>query len=328
MRTDTGGHSRGFKVLCCGLVLALCGGCAIRAAMRESEPPEGSYRIYYTVAEANSSGPAVDYQYYVPPEEGDLVRSLISKALDQPEGEALISPYPAGVSLRSAVVENGVLSLDLSEQYGALSGVRLTVANYCLVLTLSQVEGVEALRITVEGEELPYFSGKELRAEDAFLTSDEEKPVYVDAALWFGSLGYPGLWVEVRQVLKTEEETSSQALLKALIDGPEGEGLYTLLPEETQVRSAVVEDGVCTVDFTAAFLTGSGEDESRDRMLLYAVVNTLTGSLGSVEQVRILVEGAPLDNLGGIPLTNPIRPDFSLEGRPEQWTGENTTRSP
>ena len=318
----------GMKVLCCGLVLALCGGCAIRAAMQEKEPPEGSYRIYYAAGADTSSGPAVDYIYWVPPDGENLVRALFSQAVSQPEEEGLSSPYPAGVSLLGTAVEDGVLHLDLSEQYGALSGVNLTVANYCLVLTLSQAEGIQALRITVEGQELPYFAGKELRAEDAVLTGDEEKPVYVDAALWFAATDSPGLWVEVRPVLKTEEATSAEALLGALIDGPQGEGLYTLLPQETQVRSAVVEDGVCTVDFNAAFLAGSGEDEGRDRLLLYAVVNTLAGSLGNVEQVQILVEGEPLDELGGIPLTNPIQPDFSQEGRPEQWVGENTTLSP
>ena len=322
MRTDAGGHSRCLSALLgCSLVLALCGGCAIGAAMGEKEPPEGSYRIYYAMDTGISSGPAVGYEYYVPPEGSDLVRSLVSAALSAPEEEGLTSPYPAGVSLRSATLEEGVLHLDLSEQYGALSGVNLTVANYCLVLTLCQAEGVEALGITVEGEELPYFSGKELRAEDAILTGDEEKPVYVDAALWFASTQEPGLWVEVRQVLKTEDATSPQVLLEALIDGPQEEGLYTLLPEGTQVRSAMVEDNICIADFSAELLNGAGEDTSRDRMMLYAVVNTLAGSLGNVEQVRILVEGQPLDSLGGIPLANPIQPDFSLEGRVS--AGEN-----
>lgn len=317
MRKEADGLGRkGAKALCCGLVLALCGGCAIGAAIGDDTPPEGAVRIYYAADGQHSSSPAVDFEYYVPPEGDDLVRSLLSAALSQPEEEGLVSPYPAGVSLRSTQLKDGVLYLDMSEQYGELSGVDLTIANYCLVLTLSQAEEVEALRITVEGQELPYFSNKELRAEDAVLTGDEEKPVYVDAVLWFASTQGPGLWVEVRQVLKTEEATSPEALLEALIGGPEEDTLYTLLPGQTQVRSATVEEGVCTVDFSAGFLEGSGQDQGRDRLMLYAVVNTLAGSLGNVEQVRILVEGQPLESLGGIPLTNPIQPDFSLEHIP------------
>ena len=318
MRMDASGRRKGAKALCCGLMLALCSGCAIGAAMGDDTPPEGAVRIYYAADAQRSSGPAVDYEYYVPPQGDDLVHSLLSAALSPPEEEGLVSPYPAGVSLRSTRLEDGVLYLDMSEQYGELSGVDLTIANYCLVLTLSQAGEVDALHITVEGQELPYFSGRELRAEDAVLTGDEEKPVYVDAVLWFAATDSPGLWVEVRQVLKTEDATSPEALLEALIEGPEEDNLYTLLPGQTQVRSATAEEGICTVDFNAAFLEGSGQDESRDRQLLYAVVNTLAGSLGNVEQVRILVEGKPLESLGGIPLANPIKPDFSLEHIPEQ----------
>lgn len=298
--------------LCTALALTLCGGCAIRAAV-SSDPPEGGMRVYYAVTDASGAAAAVGYEYCVPEAGGDVLRQLMDAALAPPEDETLASPYPYGVSLRSALLEEGVLRLDFSEQYGELSGVDLTVANYCLTLTLCQADGVDALHITVEGRELPYFSARELRAEDVVLTGDEEKPVYVDAALWFARTGAGGLEAEVRQVLKTEDDTSPKALLDALIAGPEGaDKLYTLLPAQTQVRSASVEDGVCTVDFSGAFLDGTGEDAGRDKLLLYAVVNTLAGSLENVQSVRILTEGEPVSSLGGVPLLNSVEPDFSL----------------
>ncbi|UQT50470.1 GerMN domain-containing protein [Flavonifractor plautii] len=60
-------------------------------------------------------------------------------------------PLPRGVRLLSWELEEGRLHLDLSEQYGGLSGVDLTVADACLTLTLCQVEGVESVYVTVEG---------------------------------------------------------------------------------------------------------------------------------------------------------------------------------
>lgn len=298
---------------CCALLALLTGGCVISTAARSSQAPEGAYRIYYAVSAADSQGAAVDYEYWAPEGEDDLVRSLLAAALSAPEETRLISPYPEGVSLRGLSLEEGVLEVDLSEQYGELSGVDLTIANYCLTLTLCQVPEVQAVHITVEGAELPYFSGKELRAEDVVLTGNEEQPVYMDAALWFADAGGDGLRVELRQILKTEDATSPEAVLDALIAGPEEQGLYNLIPAGTAVRSAVTDGGLCVVDFSGEFLDGSGQDERRDRMLLYAVVNTLAGSLENIEQVRIFVEGEPIDALGGVSLDSPIKPDFNLE---------------
>ena len=44
-----------------------------------------------------------------------------------------------------------LLTLSLSEQYGGLADVSLTLADYCLVLTLSQVDGVDAVQIQSAG---------------------------------------------------------------------------------------------------------------------------------------------------------------------------------
>ena len=53
---------------------------------------------------------------------------------------------------------DGVLSLDLSEHYSGLSDVSLTLADYCIVLTLGQLESVEQVEITVAGRPLSYRS--------------------------------------------------------------------------------------------------------------------------------------------------------------------------
>ena len=72
---------------------------------------------------------------------GDPIPALVDALLSPPETQGLASPFPEGVRLLSWEVEEGRLHLDLSEQYGGLSGVDLTVADACLTLTLCQVEG-------------------------------------------------------------------------------------------------------------------------------------------------------------------------------------------
>lgn len=73
-------------------------------------------------------------------------------------------------------MEDGCLHLDLSEQYGGLTGIDLTIADACLTLTFCQVEGVEAVYVTVEGSEIPYRPIQRLTLEDVLLSTGQESP--------------------------------------------------------------------------------------------------------------------------------------------------------
>jgi spore germination protein GerM len=50
---------------------------------------------------------------------------------------------------------------------------------------------------------------------------------------------------------------------------------------------------------------------SQARMMLYSIVNTLTG-LVSADSVRFLIEGEVISSYGGIPLLEPLSRDASL----------------
>ena len=63
-----------------------------------------------------------------------------------------------------------MLLVDLSEQYGALADVSLTLADYSIVLTLSQLEGVEGVEITAGGHRVSYRSHPR-EGRQAFLRS-------------------------------------------------------------------------------------------------------------------------------------------------------------
>ena len=74
------------------------------------------------------------------------------------------------MSLRSWGLEEGVLVLNLSEQYGGLTDISLTVADYCIVLTMSQLDGVEAVEINVAGQPVSYRNHQILTREEAVLS--------------------------------------------------------------------------------------------------------------------------------------------------------------
>ena len=281
----------------------------------EETPPEGSVGVYFAVGSGTLGGPAVSCEYHTLSGEREPVEELMSLLLAGPDpASRLTSPFPAGVSLLSWKMEDGRLSLDLSEQYGGLSGVDLTVADYCIALTLCQLEGVESVSITVEGHELVFRHTQQLRASDVILTGAEEEPVYINVTLWFPRRDGSGLGVETRQLMLTEDDTLAGAAVSALLEGPAYESMLPTAPEGTELLGTAVEDGVCVVDLSAAFLEGEPPDHDLARLMVYGLVNTLC-SLGTstVELVQIRVEGKPVVSYGGMALTSPQGPDFSLE---------------
>lgn len=288
------------------LLLTACGS-------KEAEPPAGAYQIYFAVSGELAATKSVDFEYHTLPE-GDQVEELMKLLLAGPKTAGLGSPFLSDVRLKSyELMEDGALRVDLSEQYNGLPGVYLTVANACLVLTLSQLPGVESVFITVEGEPLPYQTVQPLHATDLILQSAEEENVSVNALLYFPRKENSSLGAEYRTVTKTEELGLPAAVLSALLEGPRSEELVSYMPKDTLIRSVRVENGVCKVDLSGEFLSGEPQDIPVARLTLYSIVNTLCAMEElKIQSVQFYVEGESVERYGGVSATAPLEPDYSL----------------
>lgn len=147
-------------LLILALLLAACNG--------ETEHTEGPVLWFCTGGERDH-GPALSPQPY----EGEMTpETLLSALLAGPDQAGLVSPFPRGVAMQRWSWDEerpGVLLVDLSEQYGALADVSLSLADYSIVLTLSQVEGVEEVEITAGGRKVSYRSHQLLAPGEAVL---------------------------------------------------------------------------------------------------------------------------------------------------------------
>lgn len=152
------------------LSLSACGG-------REEPREEGGYRLWFAADDKQSGyghGPALDSEAY-PGEDKPGPEELLSALLAGPTREGLRSPFPRGLTLRQWSWDEerpGVLLVGLSEQYGALADVSLTLADYCIVLTLSQVDGVEGVEISTQGYQASYRSHQLLNPQEAVLRDE------------------------------------------------------------------------------------------------------------------------------------------------------------
>ena len=289
----------GKRLLLLAGLLALAAGCAAPPA---EEAGEGCC-LYYSALDDRYAPLALDCEPYGAELPAEPVPALVRALLDGPETPGLSSPFPEGVRLLDwALEEEGVLHLDLSEQYGGLTGVDLTVADACLTLTLCQVEGVESVYVTVEGRDLPYRPVRNLGPGALLLSDGGDGPAAVTLSFWYPRSDGSGLGTETREL--AAGDGLLQDVLTAWAEGPGAEGLEAALPRGAEVRSvALGEDGLCQVDLSPAFSEGLPGDPEEARLAVYALVNTLAEVEG-VEAVQLLT--------GGTPLGQPLTPDPSL----------------
>lgn len=232
----------------------------------------------------------------------DLMEALLAGPV---MGTGLVSPIPEGVTVRRITFGSGILQVDLSGAYNTLFGVDLTLADYCIALTLCQIPGVEGVRITVNGRNQVHREQQIFRREDVVISGAEEEPVERTVSLCFRRVGGNELGVELRVFRLTESQSATMAVLQALLAGPQEADLTALLPAEVEVYSARVEAGVCYADFSAALLELVPASEEEQRLVVRSVVESLC-SLGYVQAVQILVEGEPLARYGQVDVSQPL----------------------
>lgn len=283
-------------LLIAALLLCLCA-CAAGRGGEENEP------LLWFVLRWDDGHPELCSAEYT----GECSAPRMMEALlsGPAAGTGLVSLIPEGTKLLDCTQRGDLVHVDLSEPYATLTGAELTLADYCITLTLTQLEGVDSIYITVNGRELPQRSKQVFRADDVVLSGAEEEPVELTAALCFRRTGGNELGEELRVFRLTESQSATLAVLQALLAGPSEPGLQALLPEGLEVYSARVEAGICYVDFSDLLLTEIPERVEEQQLVLRSVVESLQ-SLGYVQAVQFLVEGEPLSLYGQVDVSQPI----------------------
>lgn len=145
-------------------------------------------RLFYPAAEFKAGGDvlhsqAVDWSKEDSKDTAEQVEKVIELLLNNDKVLDFTSPIPQGTKLVSCKVSGGEAVVNFSPNTGA-SGFDLTVANYCITLSASQIPGVRRIHILIDGESL---SGQDdaLSTGDVLLTSSEDVVKAVPVVLIF-----------------------------------------------------------------------------------------------------------------------------------------------
>ena len=288
-------------------VAALCAAGCVSA----HRTPEGVMLAVYYAAEAERvpggdilATARVPWNEQTERSPQEQAREAMELLLGQCREEGFSSPLPEGTRLLSCTVSGSAAVVDLSAEYSQLTGMKLTIADYCVTLTLTQIEPIRMVRIRVDGQELPHGNGSTLLAGDALLTSTEDVVRTFAARLYFRN-AEGELVGEDRLLTLYEGESRGAVILGALLGKPENGELETVLPQGFAALSFRTEKGLCLMNLPAADEELLPEDPETQSLLLRSIVRSLC-SLDDVDAVQIVVDGEMRGTFGTVDISQPL----------------------
>lgn len=288
--------------LLCAALLALL--CACTAA--ENEPPEEGFLLYFLVPEDRCWGgdklQGSLEQLYLPEEASllETAQAVVERLLAGPEDGAWESPVPAGVELAGLEIWDRRVYVDFSSAYGQLGGVELALADYCVTLSLTALEGVSAVSITADGRPLRQQPKQVFYERDVLLSSMDDVLQTAEVTLYFPD-SENALTGEKRTLELYEGQTLAENLVAALLEGPQNRELVRVIPEDFQINFVRVENGVCTLSISAASLEALPEDVQRQQLILWSLADSLY-SIDAISSLRLLSGGQELASFGAVPV--------------------------
>lgn len=261
----------------------------ISGCMPAQPQREQGMRFYYCVSADTHTGPAVSYE--LDELENATVDSLLHRLFNGPNQTDLIKTFPAGTRLLGWEISDDVLTIDLSEEFGGLSGIALRKAEYCIVLTLSQIDGMERFAITVDGRQLPGTGTGILTADDVVLKGEIQDPITVSSQLYFPLSDMSGLGLEYRVFEVADPSALAQAngVLDQLKLGPEEEEMTSFLNSAGKLTAVSIQDGICIVEVDSAALSAIYADQTAFPLYLYSIVDSLI-ELDGIDAVSFVIE--------------------------------------
>ena len=253
---------------------------ALAACASPAPPEEQGARtpIYYLAAEDASRGGDRIRACYETLGLGqdatvrDEAAAVVSRLLEGPTDRELESPLPAGVELLSLEVRDRTAYVDLSGSFNQLAGVELSMADYCLTLSLTALDGIGAVRITAQGRPVGQQPKQVFYERDVLLSTMDDVLQTVEVTLYFQDSG-------------------------GTLTGE----LSPTLPENFTVNYVRIENGICYVSLPAASLALLPEDEQAQRTILWSLAESLY-SIAAVDELRLLADGEELAYFGLIPV--------------------------
>lgn len=292
-------------LLICALLLT---GCPRRAP--EQPPQETTETVTLTYGDTGNEELVTEEREIRYPAGSDRYQAALEALIAGPETQGYTANISPETKVYGTIRQNDALIVNVSEEFARFGGsVAEIIAVASVVNTLTQFEGIERVKILVEGEEFIGPSGEPRGFMTPFST---DKPVASteEVILYFAQPDATAVSPEQRSITVPPEtgiEGRIRLVVEELIGGPEQANLAPTIPAETRVLSVTVNDNTATINFSEEMESRHTGGSAGENMTILSIVNTVTEFQG-IEFVLMQVEGAPM-NIENVVLDAPVERD-------------------
>ena len=106
-----------------------------------------------------------------------IIKAAVTALIQGPQGSGLRNAFPEGTKLLSVNMKNGTAILDFSREFTQANNIADIVLRASIANTLTGIQGVERVRILVEGTPLTGPGGYPLEDMQEFRLDDEGRPL-------------------------------------------------------------------------------------------------------------------------------------------------------
>ncbi|HCM91629.1 MAG TPA: hypothetical protein DIS78_03555 [Lachnospiraceae bacterium] len=277
-----------FKIIY-GLLLSLFL-LALTSCVPERKTEAYSFKIYYL----NKDGMGVSGTGYQPVGEDTMtiVGEVLEELKKQPSDYDLRPVILSDVTVNAVTLNEGVLMLDFDTGYIKDQSREEILRRAAIVRTLTQIDGVDEISISVDGSPLNDINGNPV----GIMTSD----MFIDNAgneinsyertklvLYFANEEGTGLVQTTEAVAYNSNISMEKLVTEHIISGPLTNGLYPVTDPGVGLMSVTTKDGICYVNLTKEFLVKQGK--LTDEVVLYSFVNSLT-ELPNINKVQFMID--------------------------------------
>ena len=235
----------------------------------------------------------------------DTLLTALNTLKEGPKTEGVSPSVPQDVEFLSVALVNNIAIIDVSDAYYAMKSTAEVICRSSIVWTLTSLDFVEGVEITVEGKSLSTPTGEKIgpmNRSNVIIDGEAiaaETTEYAILTLYFSNADGTDLAVEERVVEVNANQTREKTILEQLIAGPVEKDCVGTIPAETKIRDVTTtNDGTCYVNLSEDFVLKHSGGERAELLTVYSIVNSLC-ELDHVDKVQFLIEGKKLDEFKG-----------------------------
>ncbi len=259
-----------------------------------SDVPQQTAVVYFLDGQGKNLVPLTMQMH----ETREVALVSLQKLLAGAPNDFVQSPLPAGVKVKDLYLEDGVICVDLTEEFLKMEQEQVEKSLACVVATIGAASPKKQVAVFVEGSAVTEIAGEEISQPLSYtavnpyqtgkiIDPQEKAVVYYsdDQAMYLVPVSYP-----------LPEEDPYTFVMEKLVAGPPKEkGLSSTVWKNTKLNGVTVDDGIATVDFSKEAVAYGG-GTAFEYLFVQSILTTFA-QFPEVQQVKFLIDGEHYDLL-------------------------------